>query len=514
MTTTTTLRRSAYSVGAVFLFLRAWGDEYRPALRWAADAESGVPHVFYDENNHLNGFEYEIVEQIADRMGRKLEFYSCDWEMLLPGLKRGQYDLVLNGMEAGVWRQRAQKADVALSIPYYVTEVQLVVRRDDDTIRSLADCSSRRIGILKQSWHVEKLLSTLSGVEKRVYDDEVKAYADLKYGRTNVVVLDRPEVQYYTALDDSFRCIQTPTTRVKYSAIVRADDRDLRGAIDRAILAIQRDGTLKAILQRWNLWNEEMEFYSNEETEVDEAPTTYHNFIHAEHTGFYLRCIPTMMRAAWMTLRLSVGGMGLAIAMGLCLALLRTYVPHPFRWPVTIYVELVRGTPLLIQLLFVFYGLPSLSKYLPDRCASLICFSPFVAGVLSLGINYSAYEAENYRAGLASVSASQTEAARALGMTHAQALWHVILPQALRNVIPPVTNDFINLLQDSSLVSMITIVELTKSYQYLAASHFDYFGTGIVVALMYLALGFPFVRFSRWLEKRLSVGFAHKKASL
>jgi polar amino acid transport system substrate-binding protein len=96
-------------------------------------------------------------------------------------------------------------------------------------------------------------------------------------------------------------------------------------------------------------------------------------------------------------------------------------------------------------------------------------------------------------------------------MTHAQALWHVILPQALRNVIPPVTNDFINLLQDSSLVSMITIVELTKSYQYLAASHFDYFGTGIVVALMYLVLGFPFVRLSRLLEKRLSVGFLQKK---
>ena len=96
------------------------------------------------------------------------------------------------------------------------------------------------------------------------------------------------------------------------------------------------------------------------------------------------------------------------------------------------------------------------------------------------------------------------EAARALGMTHLQALWHVVIPQAFRFVIPPVTNDFISLLKDSSLVSMITIVELTKAYTQLSTTYYDYLGTGIIVAGIYLLLGLPFVRFARWAEKRLS----------
>ncbi|MGX8717446.1 MAG: amino acid ABC transporter permease, partial [bacterium] len=129
---------------------------------------------------------------------------------------------------------------------------------------------------------------------------------------------------------------------------------------------------------------------------------------------------------------------------------------------------------------------------------------PFVAGVLALAINYSAYESEIYRAGLLAVPTGQMEAARALGMSHIQALWYVIFPQAIRTVIPPVTNDFIMLLQDSSLVSMITIVELTRTYQCLAATHFNYFETGLIVAAFYLLLGFPFIRLARAFEKKFT----------
>ena len=127
-----------------------------------------------------------------------------------------------------------------------------------------------------------------------------------------------------------------------------------------------------------------------------------------------------------------------------------------------------------------------------------------MAGVLALGINYSAYESEIYRAGLLAVPKGQMEAARALGMTHLQSLLHVIFPQAIRTVIPPITNDFIMLLQDSSLVSMITIVELTRTYQCLAATHFNYFETGLLVAGFYLLLGFPFIRLARRFEKKFN----------
>src|SRR5207244_7091453 len=119
-------------------------------------------------------------------------------------------------------------------------------------------------------------------------------------------------------------------------------------------------------------------------------------------------------------------------------------------------------------------------------------------------LNYSAYEAENYRAGIQSIPGTQMEAALALGMNRRQALRHVIIPQAMRLVIPPVTNDFIALLKDSSLVSVITMVELTKAYSQLASTYYDYIGIGILVASIYFFMGLPIARLSRYVEGRLA----------
>jgi polar amino acid transport system substrate-binding protein len=187
--------------------------------------------------------------------------------------------------------------------------------------------------------------------------------------------------------------------------------------------------------------------------------------------------------------------MALAISAGFTLAIMRVFGPWPMRWIATLYIEIVRGTPLLIQLLIIFYGLPNIG----------IKLSPLLAGILGLGLNYAAYEAENYRAGLLAIPKGQMEAARALGMTRSQGLRFVVIPQSFRLVLPPVTNDFISLLKDSSLVSMVTLVDLTGAYNRIATQTFDYFGTGLLIAAIYLLIGLPFVRLARWTETRLAV---------
>jgi polar amino acid transport system substrate-binding protein len=202
---------------------------------------------------------------------------------------------------------------------------------------------------------------------------------------------------------------------------------------------------------------------------------------------------PLLAKGALVTLELSVLGMALAMALGLGLSLGRLYGAWWLRWPSLVYVELVRGTPLLIQLFILFYGLPHFGIKLP----------PLVAAVLGLGLNYAAYEAENYRAGLMAVPPGQMEAALALGLSRAQAIRYVLLPQAWRNILPPVTNDFVSILKDSSLVSIITMVELTKVYGQLAATYYDWLGLGLLTAAMYFLVGLPFVALARWTEKRL-----------
>jgi polar amino acid transport system substrate-binding protein len=142
----------------------------------------------------------------------------------------------------------------------------------------------------------------------------------------------------------------------------------------------------------------------------------------------------------------------------------------------------------------IYFGLPELGVKLP----------PYAAGWLALALNYAAAEAENYRAGLSAVGAGQMDAARVLGLTKRQALLHVVGPQAVRVALPPATNDFIALLKDSSLVSVVTLTELTRTYTSLAASMRDHLGLGVVVALAYLALGLPFAWLARRAEARLA----------
>jgi polar amino acid transport system substrate-binding protein len=133
-----------------------------------------------------------------------------------------------------------------------------------------------------------------------------------------------------------------------------------------------------------------------------------------------------------------------------------------------------------------------------------IRLNAFFAAILGLGLNYAASEAENYRAGIQAIPRGQTEAAMALGMSRSQALQHVILPQALRLVIPPVTNDFIAMFKDSSIVSVITMVELTKVYGMLAMSTYDYIGLGLMTAAISFGLSYPASIFANWLERKLT----------
>ena len=206
-----------------------------------------------------------------------------------------------------------------------------------------------------------------------------------------------------------------------------------------------------------------------------------------------VRRVGVHRRAVLNGVSLRVDAGTVAVVVGAALAMARVYGPRPLGALALGYVELFRGTPLLLQLIVVYYGLPELG----------IRLSPLVAGWLALGLNYAAAEAENDRAGLLSVPRTQMDAARVLGLGRCQAVRHVVAPQALRVALPPVTNDFIALLKDSSLVSVVTVTELTKTYGTLAAATRDHLGLGLLVGAIYLLLGLPFARLSRWVERRL-----------
>jgi polar amino acid transport system substrate-binding protein len=194
-----------------------------------------------------------------------------------------------------------------------------------------------------------------------------------------------------------------------------------------------------------------------------------------------------------MTVFLSCAAMPLAIIVGLFVAIGRLHGPPALRPLLTGYVELLRGTPLMLQLYALFFLLPKIGLALPA----------LVAAIVGLALNYSAYESEIYRAGLKAVPVGQFEAALSLGMTKWQALRHVLVPQAVRIVMPPVTSDFIALFKDTSVCSAITVVELTKRYSVLALSTGRIVELAVVTAILYLAMSWPLSLAARWFEQRL-----------
>ncbi len=200
-----------------------------------------------------------------------------------------------------------------------------------------------------------------------------------------------------------------------------------------------------------------------------------------------------LLRGAVTTVELSVLAMALAVVVGLVLVLMRLYGIAPVRWGAKAYVEVVRGTPLLIQLFLIYYGLPEIG----------IRLNAFLAGNPGPGPELCGERGGELPGRHPVHPPGQTEAALALGMSRGQTLRHVVLPQALRVVIPPVTNDFIAMFKDSSIVSVITMVELTKVYGMLAMSTYDYIGLGLMTAGIYFALSYPASLYAAWLERRL-----------
>src|SRR5262249_57228583 len=190
-----------------------------------------------------------------------------------------------------------------------------------------------------------------------------------------------------------------------------------------------------------------------------------------------------------ITIVLSWVAMALATAVGVVIASSRVYASKPVRALLTLYVEVVRGTPVLLQLFVLYYGL-----------SSVVRLPAFLAAVLGLGLNYAAYESEIYRSALEAIPRSQLEAARTLGLSEGAIFRLVRAPQALRLALAPMTNDFVALLKDSSLVSVITVVELTKQTAIYATNVGSWVVPGLLCALIYLALSLPLSPFPRRLQ--------------
>jgi polar amino acid transport system substrate-binding protein len=448
------------------------------------------------------GFEVDVAALIASKLGLRPRFQPVQFTSIDASVKRGDFLIGLSGIED----TPARRATLAVTVPYYEFREVLTVRAADaPRFRTIADLRGKRVATLGGTIAYELLLDAQArhGIVAVSYDDDVHPYSDLGLGRIDAVLLDH--VLADKAMRRERGLVTQPATVAvgHYVGVLDKRNEALRDRIDAILTEAMRDGTLEQIFGRWGLWNDDQpKLYARvlqgPGAEAAATPAAAPGSggpeaaaSHPDAVAAVGRYLPALVRAALITILLSCLSMALAISVGIVVASGRVYGGGLLRTALTAYVELTRGTPVLLQLFVLYYGL-----------AEVVRLPAFVAAWIGLGLNYAAYESEIYRGALEAVPRGQLEAARVLGLSERQVFTLVRGPQALRLALAPMTNDFVALLKDSSLVSVLTVVELTKQTQIFAANLGSWVVPGALCAALYLAMSLPLARAARRMEAR------------
>jgi polar amino acid transport system substrate-binding protein len=469
-------------------------------LRWAGDAEGGAPYVEADpaDPSRVVGFDVEIAELIARGLDREPRFVEVAFASIDQSIARGDADIGLSGIED----TPARRAGYAVTHPYYQFREVLSVRSEDaGRFRALPDLRGRRVGTLSGTIAYEILLAAQQdhGIVAVSYDDDVHPYADLLIGRLDAVLLDNVLADRRGRTTPGFVTHSQPIAVSHYVGVLARGNEALRDRINEILRTAMSDGRLEAIYRKWGVWNaDQPALFADVLRGAEIAPIAGYRpddtaaLPKWEATRRYL---PSLLRAAAITLMLSCGAMLSAVGLGAAIATGRLYGHRVMQVLLTAYVEVIRGTPLLLQLFVLYYGI-----------AAAVRLPAFVAALIGLALNYAAYESEIYRSALLAVPAGQLEAARTLGFSEVQALRLIRGPQAFRIALAPMTNDFVALLKDSSLVSVLTVVELTKQTQVFATNLGSWVIPGVICAALYLAMSLPLAALARVLERRWRLG--------
>jgi polar amino acid transport system substrate-binding protein len=459
-------------------------------LRWGADPDGGIPYVFADPENPEKyiGFEVDLIGAISREIGRPIRLEKRTFENLIADVERGDVDLAMNGLE--ILPERLQR--VRFSKPYYLYQLQLAVKSDSPfTSIDEIKAKGKAIGTLGGS-AAQQLLDERK-IETVLYEEQEGPYRDLALGRRIAgVLLDYPAALYYAAPEkkvkfgrnmEGVKMVGAPFAEGQYGIAVHKSKEKLQASLDLAIDRLRETGELQRILEKWRIWDLAQD-------RLKDASAVAEGASHVTLRSAF----PLLWEGAKTTVVITVVSMLLAVAIGLVVAVCRMYGPLPLRILAVVYVEFFRGIPVLLLLYFLYYGLAAISPALS--------LHPLVAAILGFGLNYGAYEAEIYRAGFSAIPVGQWEAAASLGMSPTLTFRRIILPQAMRVILPPMTNDFVALFKDTSVVSVIAVTELSKQYQILTKSGGSYLEIGLATAALYLIMSVPLGYLSRYLEHR------------
>lgn len=415
------------------------------------------------------GVDIDLAKKIAKDNNLKLKIVNMSFDSLLGALKTGKIDIIISGMTSTPER----KKQVDFSDSYMMTKNIMLVKKDKvNEYKEIKDFNNKKVGAQKGT-EQEKIAQTeienASITSLSRLPDVILA---LKSGKVEGAVVEKPVAEAYLKQNPKLGISNVKFNEEEKDTVIAVpkDSPKLLSQINKTIKEVKDKGLIdKYMTNAANAMNDDSGFIS-------------------KYGSFFLKGIK-------ITILISLIGVALGSILGAFVALMKLSKIKIISWIASIYIEILRGTPMLVQVFIVFFGITA---------ALGLDISALVCGTIALVINSSAYIAEIIRAGINAVDKGQMEAARSLGLNYRQTMKSVIMPQAIKNILPALGNEFVTLIKESSIVSTIGVGEIMFNAQVVQGISFDPFTPLIVAAALYFVLTFVLTRIMNMIEGRLN----------
>ncbi|MDZ8134673.1 MAG: ABC transporter permease subunit [Nostoc sp. DedQUE04] len=450
------------------------------------------PFEFQGKGGELQGFSIDLMNAIASSANLKVNFQSLPFDGIIPALQAKTVDAAISSIT--ITEERAKT--VSFSRPYFKAGLAIAIRADNQNITGFDSLKNKKIAVQIGTTGAAKAKS-IPGVQIRSFDSAPLALQELLNSNVDAVINDAPVTLYAinTGNLQGIKVVQKLLTEEFYGIATAKNSPNLT-LINDGLDRVLKNGTYSQIYQKW---------FKVEPPSLP-AKSPFENQTNAGASKILtsirviLQAFPSLLQGALVTLQLTILSVVFGLIGGCLIGIVRLSHIAPVRWLARAYVDFFRGTPLLVQIFMIYFGLPAILQEL----GWTFSFDRLTAGVIALSLNSAAYIAEVVRAGIQSIEPGQAEAAKSLGLSSVQTMSYVIFPQAFRRMIPPLGNEFISLLKDTSLVSVIGFEELLRKGQLIVADNYRAFEIYAGVAVVYLCLTLlssqAFSRLEAWMN--------------
>ncbi|MGV0811899.1 amino acid ABC transporter substrate-binding protein/permease [Mycolicibacterium boenickei] len=466
----------------VALLVGLFGAAMLAPARAAAEGETYVvatditfaPFEFQDAAGKFVGIDIDLINEIAANQKFNVTIKPLGFDAALQAVQANQADGVIAGMS--ITDERKKVFD--FSDPYFESGVQMAVLESNEDIKSYEDLRGKRVAVKNgtEGAGFAESIKDKYGFSTVYFADSASMFEEVKTGNSQAVFEDYPVLNYNIQQGSGFKTVTPKEKGASYGfAVNKGQNAELLSKFNAGLKDLKESGR----------YDEIVETYLGEgASEVDNS------FI-----GLLKSTFPILMVGLKMTLILTVVSIAIALVLGIIFGLMRVSRSIWLRAIGTTFVDIFRGTPLLVQAFFIYFGIPAALGFQ---------MTALTAGIITLSLNAGAYMTEIVRGGIQSVDKGQMEASRSLGIGYLPTMRKVILPQAIRTMIPSYINQFVITLKDTSILSVIGIAELTQTGRIIIARNFQSFYMWLIIGIIYFIVIMALTKLSDRVEKRIS----------